>query len=51
MLDSNPEIKRLEDLGTLITRTKDSLRDEFDLICETNSNSVHLLVIYGKFLL
>jgi hypothetical protein len=41
----------LEDLGTLITRTKDSLKDEFESICQVNSNSVHLLTIYGKFLL
>lgn len=26
MLDSSPEIKRLEDLGTLITRNKDYLK-------------------------
>jgi hypothetical protein len=27
VMDNDPEIKRLEDLGTLITRTKEQLRE------------------------
>lgn len=51
MLDNNPDSRRLEELGTKITRSKDSLKDEFEVINESSGNSVHLLTVYGRFLL
>jgi PAS domain S-box-containing protein len=51
IMDSNPDIRSLEDLGTQITRSKDQLKGEFDALLASNPNSVHLLTVYGKFLL
>lgn len=51
ILDPNPDIRRLQDLGTLITRSKDQLKNQFESIMSSNPNSIHLLTIYGKFLL
>ena len=50
-MDSHPDIRHLEDLGTKIIRSKDQLKQQFESIIAINQNSVHLLTIYGKFLL
>lgn len=51
ILDPSPDIRRLEDLGTSITRSKDQLKNDFESILASNPNSIHLLTVYGRFLL
>ena len=50
-MDTNPDIRRLEELGTEITRNRDKLKIDFDTMIGFNENNFHLLMIYGKFLL
>ncbi len=51
IIEANANAEKLEEAGSQLTRSKELLREDFDLLLATNPNNIHSLVIYGKFLL
>ena len=51
LLEVNTDIKKLERSGTTVTKSKDMVRDEFEKMITMNPNNVHILTVYGKFLI
>lgn len=51
LLEVNTDIKKLERSGTMVTKSKDTVRDEFEKMIGMNPNNVHTLTVYGRFLI
>lgn len=38
-------------MGSLVTNSKEQVKDEFEALLEVNTNNVHVLLLYGHFLI
>jgi PAS domain S-box-containing protein len=50
LLEESPDIKKLESLGSSITRIVEDSKKQFDVLNELNPNHQKCLELYGKFL-
>ena len=50
LLEENPDIQKLQSLGSKITNTVESTNDFFKVLNDMNPNHIKCLQIYGKFL-
>ena len=50
LLEENPDIQKLQNLGSNITNTVESISDLFKKLNEMNQNHIRCLEIYGNFL-
>mgnify|MGYP000952821047 CR=1 FL=1 len=50
LLEDNPDIQKLENLGTQITTSIELAEEKFQKLSQINANSVKMLMIYGNYL-
>ena len=50
LLENNPEIQKLQTLGSYITKSLEEAERQYEQLCVINSNHVRMLKIYGNFL-
>lgn len=50
LLEENPEIQKIENMGSKITQTVEQVREQFYKLREIYSNHIKCLEIYGYFL-
>jgi len=50
LLENNPEIQKLQTLGSYITKSLEEAERQYERLCTINPNHVKMLKIYGNFL-
>jgi PAS domain S-box-containing protein len=50
LLENNPEIQKLQTLGSYITKSLEAAERQYERLCAINPNHVKMLKIYGNFL-